>query len=83
MGKIMDNVKHDYNAFLQLQTKFFHKQCVIWSFPPSLKEFHHVSTFSKFQVQVRMKKNVTNKWYFPLSFSNHNETSPKSVITVM
>ena len=37
----MDKLKHDYNAFPELQTKFFHKQCVIWSFLPSFKEFHH------------------------------------------
>ena len=40
MGKIMGKLKHNYNAFPELQTKFFHKQCVIWSFPPSFKEFH-------------------------------------------
>ena len=41
MGKIMGNLKHTYNAFPELQTKFFHTQCVIWSFPPSFTEFHH------------------------------------------
>ena len=40
-GQIMDKLKHNYNAFPELQTKFFHKQWVIWSFPPSFKEFHH------------------------------------------
>ena len=41
MGKIMGKLKHNYNAFPELQTKFFDKKCVIWSFPPSFNEFHH------------------------------------------
>ena len=41
MGKIMAKLKHNYNAFAELQTKFFHRQCVIWSFPPSFNEFRH------------------------------------------
>ena len=41
MGKIMGKLKHNYNAFPELQTKFFHKQCIIWSFSPSFNEFHH------------------------------------------
>ena len=41
MGKIMGNLKHTYNAFAELQTKFFHTQCVIWSSPASFTEFHH------------------------------------------
>ena len=51
MGKIIGNLKHTYNAFAELQTKFFHKQCVIWSFPPSFTEFHHNFHILKFQVQ--------------------------------
>ena len=41
MGKIMGKLKHNYNALKELRTKFFHKQCVIWSFPPSFHEIHH------------------------------------------
>ena len=41
MGKIMSKLKHKSNAFPQLKTKFVHKQCVTWSFPPSFKEFDH------------------------------------------
>ena len=41
MGKIMGKPKHNYNALKELRTKFFHKQCVIWSFPPSFDEIHH------------------------------------------
>ena len=37
----MGKLKHNYNAFKVLRTRFFHKQCVIWSFPPSFNEFHH------------------------------------------
>ena len=40
MGKIMGKLKHNDNALKELRTKFFHKQCVIWSFPPSFDEFH-------------------------------------------
>ena len=40
-----------YNAFPELQTKFFHKQCVIWSFLPSFNEFHHKLHIFKIQVQ--------------------------------
>ena len=48
MTKIMGNLKHTYNAFPELQTKFFHTQCVIWSFPASFTEFHH--DFHIFQI---------------------------------
>ena len=41
MGKIMAKLKHNYNPFKELRTRFFHKQCVIWSFPPSFNEFPH------------------------------------------
>ena len=41
MGKIMAKLKDNCNAFLELQTTFFHKQSVIWSFPPSFNEFQH------------------------------------------
>ena len=41
MGKIMGKLKHNYNSFLDLESKFFHEQCVICSFPPSFNEFHH------------------------------------------
>ena len=41
MGKIMGKLKHNYNALKELRTKFFHKQCVIWSSPQSFDEIHH------------------------------------------
>ena len=41
MGKIMGKLKDNYNAFLEFQTKFFHKQWHIWSFPASFNELHH------------------------------------------
>ena len=41
MGKIMGKLKHNYNALKELRTKFFHKQWLIGSFPPSFNEFHH------------------------------------------
>ena len=41
MGKIMAKLKHNYNASPEPQTKFFHKQCVNWSFSPSFNQFRH------------------------------------------
>ena len=41
MGKIMGKLKDNYNTFPEVQTKFFHKQCVILTFPQSFNEFHH------------------------------------------
>ena len=38
---MMGKLKHDYNAFKKLRSKFFHKQCVIWLFPPSCNELRH------------------------------------------
>ena len=83
MGKIMGKLKHNYNAFPQLQTKFVHKQCVIWSFPTSLNEFHH--NFHIFKIsgkileQMTMRKKLTTRGIYPLNFSKYNKTSPKLV----
>ena len=41
MGKIMGKLQHTFNAFPDLQTKFFQKQCVIWTILQSFNEFHH------------------------------------------
>ena len=38
---MMGKLKRDYNAFKKLRSKFFHKQCVIWLFPPSCNELRH------------------------------------------
>ena len=63
LGKIMGKLKHNYNAFPELQTKFFHKQCVIWSFLPSFNEFHHKLYILKISgtivQQLAMRKKVT------------------------
>ena len=63
MGKIMGKLKHTYNAIPELQTKFFHKQCVIWSFPSSFNEFHHNLNIFKISgtilEQLTMRKKVT------------------------
>ena len=80
MGKIMSKLKHNYNAFHELQTKFFHKQCVISSFPPSLNEFHrnfHILKISGIiLVQLTMRKNL-QKVASPAKLSKDNQTSPK------
>ena len=68
MGKIMGKLKHHYNAFPELQTKFFSKTCVIWSFPQSLKNFITYSIFSKFQVQVNIRKKLTTTGVSHYSF---------------
>ena len=38
---MMGKLKHDYNAFRKVPSKFFHKKCVFWSFPQSFNEFRH------------------------------------------
>ena len=54
-----------YNTFPELQTKFFHKQCVIWSFLPSFKEFHHklhiLQISGTILQQLTIRKKVTTK----------------------
>ena len=37
----MGKLKHDYNAFKNLPSKFFDKQCVISSFLRTFNEFRH------------------------------------------
>ena len=51
-GKIVGKLKHNYNAFKELRTKIFRKQCVIWSFSPSLNEFHHKLNIFKNSAKV-------------------------------
>ena len=63
-------------AFPELQTMFFYKQCVIWSFTSSFKEFHHSFYIFKISGTNNNEEKSYNMWYLPLSFSNHNETSP-------
>ena len=58
----MAKLKHNYNAFPELQTKFFQKQCVIWSFLPSFNEFHQKLYILKISgtivEQIAMRKKV-------------------------
>ena len=65
MGKIMGKLKHNNNDFPELQTKFFHKQCVISSFPPSFNEFSHKLNILKIsgtiQEQLTMRKKVNTR----------------------
>ena len=74
MCKIMCKLKHKYNAFLELQTMFFHKQCVILSFSPSFNEFHH--NFPIFKIsgtileQLTMRRKVTTRGISHLAFPN-------------
>ena len=49
MRKIMGKLKHTFNAIPDLQTKFFQKQCVIWSFLQRMISIK-ICTFYKFQV---------------------------------
>ena len=62
MGKSMAKLKHNYNASPEFQTKFFHKQCVIWSFSQSFNEFRHKLHILKISgtilEQVEMRKKV-------------------------
>ena len=66
MAKTIGKQKHNYDAaFPELETKFFHKQCVIWSFPPSFNEFHHNFHILKISgtilEQLTMRKKVTTR----------------------
>ena len=69
----MGKLKHNYNAFPELQTKFTYKQCVIWAIPPSFNEFHHKLHIFKISgtilEELTMRKNL-QKRYLPLSFPN-------------
>ena len=62
MGKTMGKLNDNYNAFPQLRTKFFHKQCVISTFPPSLNEFRHklhiFKISGKIMQQLTMRKKL-------------------------
>ena len=59
----MGKLKHNYNAFPELQTKFFQKQCMIRSFLQSFNEFHHKLYILKISgtivEQLAMRKKVT------------------------
>ena len=65
MGKIMGKLKHTFNAFPDLQTKFFHKQCIIWTILPSFSEFNHNLHILKISgtilQQLRMRKKVKTR----------------------
>ena len=59
MGKIMGKPKNKYNAFPELRTKFFQKQCVTLSFPPSFNEFHDNFQIFKFSGTINDEEIVT------------------------
>ena len=69
MGKIMGKLKHNFNVFLNLQTKFFQNQCVHWSFPPSFNESPHNFLIFKISgiilVQLTMRKKVPTRGIYP------------------
>ena len=79
MGKIMGKLKHNYYAFPELQSKFFHKPCVIWTFPPNFNEFHHNFHIFITSGTINNEEKSYNKRYLPLIFSKYNKTSPKLV----
>ena len=79
MGKIMGKLKHDYNAFPELQTKFFYKQCVIWSFPPSFKEFRHSFHIFKISSKSNNEGKSYKKKHILLSFFKYNKRNAKLV----
>ena len=58
MSKIMGKLKHTFNAFPDLQTKFFHKQCIIWTVLPSFNEFlqHSMMKTSTYLRQFNAKQ---------------------------
>ena len=57
MGKIMGKLKHNYNAFPELQTKFFStKNASFGNFHQISMNFITISAFSKFQVSDSIGK---------------------------
>ena len=58
MGKFMDKMKNNYNALPQVQTKSFINNASFGHFRQVLENFITISTFSKFQVQVTMRRKV-------------------------
>ena len=65
MGKIIGKLKDNYNAFPEIQTTFFHKQCVIWSFPESFNELNHklhiLQISGTIMEKVTMRKKVKTR----------------------
>ena len=74
MGKIMGKLKHNYNAFPELQTRFFEKQCVIWSFPPSFNEFHH-----KLRI-LKISGTIMDNWQWEIKLQQ--EVSPTELFQI-
>ena len=70
MGKIMDKLNHNYNAFPELQTKFFRKQWIIWSIPPSFKEFHYSFYIFKISGTINNEEKITTSGISHLAFPN-------------
>ena len=72
IGKIMGKLKHTFNAYPDLQIKFFHKQCIIWTILQSFSEFHHnLHIFKNFRYNsatINNEEKSYNKRYLPLSF---------------
>ena len=70
----MGKLKHNYNAFPELETKFFHKQCVIWSFLLNFNEFHHklhIFKISGTMLEIlAMRKKVTTRGISHYAFPN-------------
>ena len=74
MGKSMGKLKDTYNDFQEIQTKFFQKQCVIWSFLQSFNKFHdklHIFKISgtillKLAVRKRLQQEVSRAKLFQI-----------------
>ena len=82
MGKIMGKLKHNYNAFSELRTTFFHKQRVIWSFPPSFNEFPHnlhIFKISDTILEILTIRKKLQQGVSPNKLFKYNEASPKLV----
>ena len=71
MNKITGKLKHNNNAFPELQTPFVHKKSVLSSFSPRFNEFDHNMHIFKILCtilkQLFMRKSW-NKKYLKLSF---------------
>ena len=75
-------MKHTYNAFPDLQTKFFHKQCVIWRFLQSFNEFPHKLHILEISgaTQGSNQEESLQQEVSPAKLFQNNETNPKRFI---
>ena len=79
MGKIMRNLKHNYNVFLELKkTQTMRHLVISTNFQWMPLEIAHFKKLRYNSRTIRDEEKGTKR-YLPLSFSKYNETSQKFV----